>query len=134
VNGDRFDWWAKAAVFQAVLTGVLGLGCLAIPAPLLTLFGCAPHAGTVVFFRAFGASLLFVSAIHLALRRSRDPALVRALVLANALEDGLLAIFSVHATLTGAFGSMGWALVAAFGAEVAFNAWIWSRFRDPAPA
>ena len=134
MNDDRFDLWSKAALIQVAVTGILGIGCLAIPAPLLTLFGCTPHAGTVVFFRAFGAALLFVAAIHLALRRSRDASVVRAIAVANLLEDGLLAIFSVHATLTGAFGSMGWALVAAFGAEVAFNAWIWSRYREAAPA
>lgn len=134
MSGDKFELWRRAAVFQVFLTGVLGVGCLAVPAPLLTLFGCTPHPGTVVFFRAFGAALLFVAAIHLAIKRSRDASLIRAVVLANLLEDGLLAIFSVHATLTGAFGSLGWLLVAAFGAEVLFNLWLWSRFRDGAAA
>lgn len=127
---DPFGAWRKLAVFQSCLTGALGVGCLAIPSVLLTIFGCEPAPGAVLFLRAFGSSLLFVSVVHFALRDTRDGRLVRYVALANSVEDGLLGVFSLLAVLDGTLGATGWVLVGSFTGEVALNLWAWSWFRS----
>ncbi len=128
MSADRFAVWEKTAQLQVWLTAALGLGCLVAPGLLLALFGTEATAGTVVFLRAFGVSLFFVALMHHATKRSRDVRVVRGVIVANLVEDGLLCLLSVLALASGTFAPTGLLLVAAFGGEVALNAWLLTRF------
>ena len=62
--------------------------------------------------------------IHHATRASRDAKLIRAIAIANLVEDGALLVLAVVGLLAGTFASTGLLLVAAFGGEVLLNAWL----------
>lgn len=127
---DDLPWgtWDAMARVQEALTGTMAVATLVAPRTLLRLFGVAPEPGTVLFFRAFGASLAFVAVAHRGLRGSRDPAAVRTILLANVAEDALLTLLSLGGVARGTLGKAGWLLVGVFGAEVVANAWLAARF------
>lgn len=115
------------------MTATLGAGCLAVPGPLLVLFGADPAPAAQIFMRAFGASLLFVAFVHHATRSTREARLVRAVAFANLVEDGILCILSIAGVAAGTFSTMGLVLACAFGGEVLLNAWLYRRFSAPDP-
>lgn len=133
-DASRWDTWRSTATFLTALTGGMGTGILLAPRLFLRLFGVPALPGTVLFFRAFGASLVYVAVIHQGLRGSRDAHAVRTVLVANVCEDTLLTLLAAHGTLKGTLGKTGWLLVGAFGSVAALNAWLATRFASDAAA
>jgi hypothetical protein len=121
---DRFAIWARVARLQVWLTGLLGAGSVVAPAQLLQLFGAEAGPSGQIFMRAFGVSLFFVALVHHALRSSHDAKLIRAIALANVVEDGALLILTIAGIVAGTFSLNGLVLLAAFGGEVLLNVWL----------
>ena len=90
--------------------------------------------GTVLFFRAFGASLAFVAVAHHGLKNTRDANAVRTISLANLTEDALLTLLSAQGVAKGTLGKAGWLLIGVFGSEVLLNAWLASKFSGTSTA
>jgi hypothetical protein len=129
-DASRWATWRSVATFLTVLTGVMGSGVLLAPRLFLRFFGATVAPGTVLFFRAFGASLLYVAVVHQGLKDSRDPRAVRAVLVSNVVEDTLLTLLSAQGVVRGTFGKTGWLLVGAFGSVAALNAWLATRFAE----
>ena len=129
-----WDTWRAVASVQTALTGTMAVAALVAPRTLLRLFGVDPAPGTVLFFRAFGASLAFVAVAHHGLKDTRDPSVVRTISLANLTEDALLTLLSAQGLARGTLGKAGWLLVGVFGSEVLLNAWLASKFSGSAAA
>ncbi|NUO54854.1 MAG: hypothetical protein HOV80_38935 [Polyangiaceae bacterium] len=127
-GSDRFAIWARCARLQVWLTGLLGAGSVAIPGQLLQLFGAERGPSGQIFLRAFGVSLFFVALIHHATRDSRDAKLIRAIAIANVVEDGSLLVLTVLGIVTGTFALTGLMLAFAFVGEVWLNVWLVRRF------
>lgn len=128
-----WETWKGIAKFQTALTGGMAAATLIAPRTLLRLFGVAPAPGTVLFFRAFGASLAYVAVMHRGAEDTRDVGRVRTIALGNLLEDGMLTLLAANGIARGTLGKAGWLLVGAFASEVALNAWILTQLQD-APA
>lgn len=126
----RWETWRSVASFLAILTGVMGSGVLLAPRLFLRFFGATVAPGTVLFFRAFGASLLYVSVVHQGLKDTRDAKAVRTVLVSNVIEDGLLTLLSAQSVVRGTFGKTGWLLVGAFGSVAALNAWLATKFAE----
>lgn len=134
-GNDQYGWWGPIATFQAGLTGLAGLGLLALPGLLLPFLGLSAEPGSVLLFRAFGASLIYVAVVHALSRSGANAVTIRAIAVANVVEDGSLAVLSTLAVLGGTMHATGWILAALFGGEVVLNGWILSRLRvSDAPA
>ncbi len=129
-DASRWKTWTKVASFLTVLTGVMGSGVLLAPRLFLRFFGATVAPGTVLFFRAFGASLVYVAVVHQGLKDSRDVRAVRTVLVSNVVEDSLLTLLSAHGVVSGALGKTGWLLVGAFGSVAALNAWLATKFAD----
>ena len=129
-DGSRWETWRSVASFLAILTGVMGSGVLLAPRLFLKFFGATVAPGTVLFFRAFGASLLYVAVVHHGTKDSRDPKTVRTVLVSNVVEDGLLTLLSADSVVRGTLGKTGWLLVGAFGSVAALNAWLATKFAD----
>lgn len=129
-GSDPFAIWARVARLQVWLTGLLGAGSVAIPGQLLQLFGAEQGPSGQIFMRAFGVSLFFVALIHHATRASRDAKLIRAIALANVVEDGSLLVLTIIGIATGTFALSGLLLASAFAGEVGLNVWLARRFSN----
>lgn len=117
------------ALTNAWLTGIFGVLLLVVPVQFLGIIGVEVSPATVYLLRGFATALLFVARMSHGLRDAEDPVVRRSILVANIVQDALLAALTVHAILTGVANGWAWPLVAAFGWEVFANAWAWRTGR-----
>lgn len=99
---------------QAAFFFLAGLVTLIIPALLFADLGVTLDAGGVALARGFGATVIMAGVIAWAARDSEASSARRAIILGFFVGNVLMALVGIYNVVTGVFGTMMWAGVAAW--------------------
>lgn len=101
-------------LIAAVIAFVFGIGFLATPAVVLSVYGVAGDVPTVLMARFFGTALLQIAVTLWALKETRDTATQRGLALGGSIAGVAGLVVSLMATMAGTLNKMGWSAVAIY--------------------
>jgi hypothetical protein len=98
----------------AVIALLFGIGFIAMPATVLSVYGVSPDVPTVLMARFFGTALLQIALTLWALKDTRDVATQRGLALGGAIAGVVGFVVSLMGTMAGTLNTMGWSAVAIY--------------------
>ena len=101
-------------IIKAIVCLGFGILLVAIPGPLMSLFGVTLQDGGVLMARLYGASLL--GNLMLTWFSKNDPGsqALRAAILGLFVYDAVGLVVAVIATLSGVMNQLGWSIVALY--------------------
>lgn len=102
----KLNIWMGA---KAVVEVLFGIGFVLVPVPLMSLFGVSLNPGVAVIARLCGA-VFIASSITLWQSRNESPnhKVIRAMVVATVVSNGIGFIATLLASLSGAWNAFGW--------------------------
>ena len=92
----------------ALIALVFGVAFLAAPSFVMSVYGIESSLLLSVAYRYFGVALVTVAFVIWPVRASRDPAIVRPLLLAHGMGNAAGLVVSVWAVTSGALNGLGW--------------------------
>jgi hypothetical protein len=98
----------------AVIALVFGIGFVAMPAYVLSVYGVSGDVATVLMARFFGTALLQIAVTLWALKDTRDAATQRGLAMGGAIAGAVGLVVSLRGTMMGTLNTMGWSAVAIY--------------------
>ncbi|HMK71257.1 MAG TPA: hypothetical protein VK442_09840 [Xanthobacteraceae bacterium] len=93
---------------SAIVLLLYGIGFLAIPAPLATLYGVPPEPHVLMVDRFFGSVLLALGVITWLARDFTDWAAIRGVVIGNVVGYALSTLVLIWSTVAGLLNGLGW--------------------------
>ena len=97
-----------------VLSGLFGIGFVLAPAQVLIMYGIESTPAVALASRLFGGTLLAVAIILWSARDFRDPAAVRAVLMASVTSDAVNFVVVLLAVISGTVNAFGWSTVLIF--------------------
>ena len=99
---------------NAVISGLFGLGFLAMPAQVLSYYGMTSNADLDYMARLFGAALIAFAVLSWMAKGAGDSSARRAIVTAFVVGDFVGFIVALMAQLNGVVNTLGWSTVAIY--------------------
>jgi len=101
-------------IYNAAVTFPFGIGLVAAPTSLISLYGATLSPAGAVVAQLFGSALIFVGLLCWFARKASESEALRAIVLASFLESTLGFIVALLAQLSGVLNVLGWSNVALY--------------------
>ena len=99
---------------NAVISGLFGLGFLAMPAQVLSYYGTTSNADLDYMARLFGAAFIAFAVLSWMAKGAGDSSARRAIVTAFVVGDFVGFIVALMAQLNGLVNALGWSTVAIY--------------------
>ncbi len=106
---------ATLFLIASLLGLAFGLGFLAAPAAVLSVYGASTDATTLLMSRFFGAALVQLGLSVYLLRETREVATIRALAMAGTVGSLCGALVALLGVMNGTTNSLGWSTVVIYG-------------------
>jgi hypothetical protein len=106
-------------VIATIVAAVFGLAFLVAPSQLVALYGVVLTPATEVIGRIAGSTILAFAIVFWAARNENGAEVLKAVMVAGFVGNGLDFLILLHATATGLLNSLGWLQVLINGALAA---------------
>jgi hypothetical protein len=101
-------------ILATIVAGFFALGCLLIPATMLSWYGVESSDALVLISRFYGAALLAIALITFNLKNSELNADVKSVVFALLIFNVVGAIVALWGQVSNIFNTLGWSIVIIF--------------------